>query len=500
VRVWIKRLATPAAIVAGAVVLRVIAGVGFVNYDTLYALAWGGQLSRGSLPAYAVPIAPTPHPLVEILGVVLAPLGPAGVVHVTVALAFLALAACAWVVYALGAHWFGRAAGALGALLLITRVPVLSYGVRAYVDIPYLLLLLSALLVEARRPRAGWPVLALLALAGLLRPEAWVFSGLYWLYIMGITPRWVYGSLRDRSLHTREVAGSKPRTSREAQGRQEIVWLTLLAAAAPSVWLLSDVLITGDALWSLTNTRQTAHTLDRITGIANVPEYIPRRIGEILRPPVLVGAALGGVLSLLWLGSRARLGAIVGVVAVGVFAVFAAAGLPIDTRYAFVAAAILCVFCGAGVFGWTLLARDDPRRRRWMAGGLIVLAALLVYAPGQYRSVHRQLNALATQQRIEGDLVALVRNHAIGLKCGPVGVPNHAPVPLLALYLRTSPANVISAQVNQISYGTYVDPASVEVERDYVLDPHDPHLAVTVPPGFTESATNRSWLIFRRCS
>jgi hypothetical protein len=478
----------------------VLAGVGFVNYDTLYALAWGGQLSRGNLPAYAVPIAPTPHPLLEILGVVLAPLGPAGVLGVTVALAFLALSACAWVVYALGAHWFGRAAGALGALLLITRVPVLSYGVRAYADIPYLLLVLSALLVESRRPRAGWPVLALLALAGLLRPEAWVFSGLYWLYMMGITPRWIYGSLRDRSLHTREVAGSKPRTRREAQGRQEIVWLTLLAAAAPSVWLLSDFLITGDVLWSLTNTRHTAHTLDRITGIANVPEYVPRRIGEILRPPVLIGAALGGVLSLLWLGSRARLGAIVGVVAVVAFAVFAAAGLPINTRYAFVVAAILCVFCGAGVFGWALLARGDPRRRWWMAGGLIVLVALVVHVPGQYRNAHRQLDALARQQRIEGDLVALVRDHTIGLECGPVGVPNHAPVPLLALYLKTSPANVISAQVNQISYGTYVDPASVEVEHDYVLDPHDPHLTVTVPPGFTESATSRSWLIFKRCS
>jgi hypothetical protein len=278
------------------------------------------------------------------------------------------------------------------------------------------------------------------------------------------------------------------------------VWLTLLAAAAPLVWVLSDLAITGDALWSLTNTRHTAHTLARITGIANVPEYVPRRIGEILRPPVLAGAALGGVLSLLWLGSRARLGAIVGVVAVAVFAVFAAAGLPINTRYAFVAAAILCVFCGAGVFGWTLLARGDPRRRWWMAGGLVVLAALIAYAPSQYRGVHRQLEALASQQRIEGDLLALVRNHAIGLRCGPVGVPNHAPIPLLALYLKTSPANVISAQVTQISHGTYVDPASVEVERDYVLDPHDPHLAVTVPPGFTESATDRSWLIFRRCS
>ena len=451
----------------------------------------------------------------------------------TVALAFLALSACAWVVYALGARWFGRAAGALGALLLITRVPVLSYGVRAYVDIPYLLLVLSALLVESRRARAGWPVLALLALAGLLRPEAWVFSGLYWLYLIA-WPAWrerADGRMPARARLDRENADARepngardndgardPRddeSAREQTGtgrarsagrswtpgrsRGELAGLTLLALAAPLVWVLSDLLITGDALWSLTNTRHTAEVLDRVSGIANVPEYIPRRIGEILRPPVLVGAALGGVLSLLWLRARARLAAIVGVAAVGVFALLAAAGLPINTRYAFLAAAILCVFCGAGVFGWTLLARDDPRRRWWMAGGLIVLIALIAYAPNQYRSAHRELEALARQRSIEGDLVALVRDHRIGLECGPVEVPNHAPIPLLSLYLKTSPANVISAQVAQISYGTYVDPASMEVEDDYVLDPHDPHLAVSVPPGFTESATDRSWLIFKRC-
>ena len=155
-----------------------------------------------------------------------------------------------------------------------------------------------------------------------------------------------------------------------------------------------------------------------MTGIANVPEYIPRRIGEILRPPVLAGAALGGVLSLLWLPARARLAAIAGVVAVVVFAAFATLGLPIDTRYAFLAAAILCVFCGAGVFGWTLLEREDPRRRWWMAGGLIVLVGLIAYIPTQYHSAHRQLDKLAVQQRIEGELVALVHDHAIGLRAG----------------------------------------------------------------------------------
>ena len=301
------RLAAPLWIATGALVLWLLAGVGFANYDTLYALTWGGQLARGEIPQYAIPIAPTPHPLVEILGLVLAPLGPHATEHVTVALGFLALSACGWVVYRLGSLWFGRAAGALAALLLLTRVPLLSYGVRAYIDIPYLLLVLSALLVESRRHRsgidgipdrpAGAPVLVLLALAGLLRPEAWVFSGLYWVYLVNWTPR----TARAWAARERARFGSPSRASTHASSDR----LTLLAIAAPLVWVVSDWLVTGHPFWSLTNTRHTATTLDRVTGIGNVPQYIPRRIGEILRPPVLVGAALGGVLSLWWLPRRA---------------------------------------------------------------------------------------------------------------------------------------------------------------------------------------------------
>jgi len=505
------RLGTPLAIAAGAVLLRVVSGVGFANYDTLYALAWGGQLSRGGAPAYGLPIAPTPHPLVEALGVVLSPLGPRAVENMTVALGFLALSACVWVVYRLGTEWFGRAAGALAALILVTRVPILSYGVRAYVDVPYLLFVMSALLVEScsrrieRRP-AGTPVLALLALAGLLRPEAWVFSALYWLYLMEFPLYWLTGRV---PLLARLSPSADPPTPQTGQTRRarptrrtsrQIASLTLLAAAAPLAWMLSDLAVTGDLLWSLTNTRHTAEALDRVSGIGNVPEYIPRRIGEILRPPVLAGAALGGVLSLLWLRSRALIGAAAGVVAVLVFAAFATAGLPIDERYAFLAAGILCVFCGAGAFGWMLLERGDPHRRLWMAGGALVIVALLAYAPAQYRSAHRELDQLARQQSIQNDLLALVDDHSITLRCGPVGVPNHAPIPLLALYLETSPRNIVSPEAGHIASGVYVDPASKEVEEDYVLDPHDPHLPVTVPPGFTEAHANRSWLIFQRCS
>jgi hypothetical protein len=459
------------AIVAGAILLWLIAGVGFVNYDTLYALVWGQQLTRGETPEYGLPIAPTPHPLAELLGIPLAPLGAGAETTIVVALGFLALAACGWVLYRLGEAWFGRAAGVVAALVFLTRVPVLSYGVRAYVDIPYTLLVLLALLVETKRRRAGAPVLVLLGLAGLLRPEAWLFSGIYWLVLVVSSER----------------------------SRRDLARLGLLAAAAPLLWIASDLLVTGNAMWSLTNTKHTAATLGRASGIGDVPQYIPRRIGEVLRPAVLAGAALGGVLSLLWLRDRARLGAIAGAVAVLVFALMASFGLPIDTRYAFLTGAILCLFCGAGAFGWIALAKDDRRRMPWMAAGVVVLVALLATLPGQVSSAHKQLSELARQESIQDDLLALVKSKAISLKCGPVGVPNHAPIPLLALYLKGSPGLIVSAEARQIEKGTYVDPASIEVEHDYILDLKDPHAPVSIPPGFTEAHSNRSWLIFDRC-
>lgn len=463
-------------ITLGAVLLWVIAGVGFVNYDTLYALVWGQQLSRGELPQYGLPIAPTPHPLVEALGIALSPLGASATTTIVVALAFLALSACGWVVYQLTCAWFGRAAGIVAALVLLTRVPVLSYGVRAYVDIPYMLLILCALLVETRKRRAGAPVLVLLGLAGLLRPEAWAFSAAYWVYLL--------------------IASRRSYPSRTPT---QLAWLALLAAAAPILWVLSDLLVTGDAMWSLTNTKHTATTLHRPTGIGNVPEYIPRRIGEVLRPAVLVGAALGGVLSLAWLREKTLLAAAAGATAVVVFAAMAGAGLPIDTRYAFLTGAILCVFCGAGVFGWSALPHSDRRRTPWMAAGAVVLLALILTLPGQVKSAHKELHNLATQEAIQDDLLALVHSKSIALKCGPVGVPNHAPIPLLALYLKARPSLVVSAQAKPIATGTYVDPASIEVEHAYVLDPHDPHSAVSIPPGFTASRSNRSWLLFEHC-
>ena len=129
---------------------------------------------------------------------------------------------------------------------------------------------------------------------------------------------------------------------------------------------------------------------------------------------------------------------------------------------------------GALYGGGLALPPDEPQcRTPWMVAGAVLLIALAAWVPSQYKSAHHELANLERQQHIEHDLVALVHNRAITLRCGPVGVPNHAPVPLLALYLKTSPVNVINGQVARLTHGVYVDPASKAVEERYVLDPRD---------------------------
>src|SRR3954469_12877870 len=167
------RLRAAAWIGALALVLWLAWGPGFAHDGAPYPPVWGRGLADGHGPSYDVSLAPTPHPLANLAGLALAPLSPRTGEDVLVVVAFLALGACGWLVYALGARWFGVAAGVLAALLFLTREPVLSYGTRANVGLPYLALLLAALLTLQRRRTP----FVLLAAAGLIRPEAWLFSG-----------------------------------------------------------------------------------------------------------------------------------------------------------------------------------------------------------------------------------------------------------------------------------------------------------------------------------
>jgi hypothetical protein len=447
--------------VALGLIAWALAGRGLVNYDTLYALVWGRDLAHGTLPDYDISLAPTPHPLATLVGLILSPLGATGSINATIVLAFVWLGALAWITYRLGEAWINRAAGVLAAAIMLTRRPVLDFGSRAYVDLPYLCLVLGALLIETRRRRAGAPVLALLALAGLLRPEAWLFSAAYILWL-------------------------RPRDWR----------LWALAAAAPLLWGLSDLIVTGNPLHSLTGTRDTAQELKRVTGLDEVPVTVPRRIGEILREPVLVGAAGGGLLALAFLRQRVALGAIAGVVAIAAFCVLAAAGLPILGRYLLGPSTILAVFCGAGAFGWAELPRDHPWRRRWAWFGVLTLVLLVVFIPPQVDRITSLRSALTIQDAIQDDLHALTPD----FPCTPITVPNHRPVPLLALWLDTEPQRIAVAQERLPRTGTYVRPRTAKIARDYILDPRDLNQRIPPPPpGFRPVAANDSWRVFARC-
>jgi len=466
------RVRAPLVIVAGAILLRLGIGVGFANYDTLYSLAWGQQIARGQNPSYGANLAPTPHPLLEALGVVLAPLGAKGTLAIVVAIAYLSLAALGYVVFLLGTRWFSWPVGLAAAAFVLSRYEILSYGARAYVDLPYVVLVLAALAFESRRRRAGLPVLALLALAGLLRPEAWLFAGVYWLYL------WPARTPRERAL------------------------LALAIGAAPVLWVISDAAITGHPLWSLTNTRATAKTLKRPTGILNVPYYGARRLGEVLGPDGLVAAAIGGILSLWLARERAMLGAAAGILAVVALAIVGAAGLPIQDRYVFVVAAILTVFAGAGLAGSFALPPGHPRRRLWRAASVLVAIAVLASLPWQIPRFNKTFSSsvpadqsLSAQQRIANDLISLTP--AISTRCGRVAVPYATPVPLLALELHTAPTEIVVATIRR---GTIVVPANRAVHREYVLDPHDHQVSLQpIPAGFHLRASNRSWRVYASC-
>src|SRR3954471_23426586 len=172
-----------------AAILLLLFPVGFPNYDTIYALVWGRELAHGVSPDYGSALPPTPHPLADLVGLLSTPLGD-GAITVTMGIAYAALGLVGYLVYRLGALWFDRPVGVVAAVIVLTRAPYLSNGLRAYVDLPYIALCLGALVLETRRPRCGWPVLALLALAGLLRPEAWLFSFAYLAYLtLRLKPR-----------------------------------------------------------------------------------------------------------------------------------------------------------------------------------------------------------------------------------------------------------------------------------------------------------------------
>ena len=473
---------TPLAWVAGvSALLLILFPTGFPNYDTIYALVWGRELAHGVSPDYGAALPPTPHPLADLLGVVTTPIGD-GTITVTMIVAYLSLGLVGYLVYRLGSLWFDRPIGAVAAAIVLTRAPFLSNGLRAYVDLPYIALVLGALVIESKKPRAGWPVLTLLAFAGLLRPEAWGFAIAYWL--------WLALDYRGGLCWRRE------RSPRELSG------LAALALAAPIIWALFDWITAGSPTYSFTGTKETVDTLARHTGPVDLVLWGPRALGEVMQWPGMVGALGGLVLGFAFLRRRSTLGLVAIILALGAFALLAAAGLAIIARYTMLGGAILAIFVAVGLLGWRLLDAGHPWRRRWQVFAGVVALMFVLWLPNQWDLDSTVHSDLADQGTIERDLSDLADSGAFAEPlCGPVAVPNHRAIPRLAFNLDVKPTRIVSASEEGVpARGYFLKPASPFVIHNFILDPNDPtRFELTVPHRFKRVASNDSWVLYKHC-
>ncbi|HEY7255369.1 MAG TPA: hypothetical protein VH476_01685, partial [Solirubrobacterales bacterium] len=248
-------------------------------------------------------------------------------------------------------------------------------------------------------------------------------------------------------------------------------------------------------------TRETVETLERQTGPVDLVLYGPRRLGEVLQWPGMVGAAGGIVLGLAFLRRRSELGVAAAVLALGAFAVLAVSGLAIIPRYTMLAAALLAVFAALGLLGWRLLEPGHRWRRPWQAFAGVVVLMFVIWGPNQYDLLHQVHTDLSNQGQIESDLNDLARSGAFEPLCLPISVPNHRPVPRLAFDLEVRPSRIVSSsEQRQPQRGYFLEPASPFVIHNFILDPNDTtRFTTSVPPGFREVGRNRSWVLYRRC-
>ena len=132
-------------------------------------------------PTSEVYRAPTEHPLAIAFGMVCSIFGQAGG-RLMVLGSILSFVAAVAGMYRLGRLCFGPVVGVLAGLLVLSRFYVENLAAQGYLDVSYVALLVWAIVLEVERPRRGTVVFLLLAAAGLLRPDAWALSGVYWLW------------------------------------------------------------------------------------------------------------------------------------------------------------------------------------------------------------------------------------------------------------------------------------------------------------------------------
>jgi len=458
----------PAVTIVGvAVAMLLIYGPSYVNYDAQWALVWGRDLWQGFTPEYTADFAPTPHPLATAVSLLALPLGHSGPILI-LALSLLSFGTLTYLTYALGATLFTRLVGVVAALIVVTRPALERDALIGYQDMPFATIVVGAVLLEARRPRRGVPVLALLALAGLLRPEAWALAGLYWLYLWpGLAP-----AQRARTL--------------------------ALVLAAPLIWAVSDWLVAGDPLHSLHGTAALAAEVGRRRSPEEVPYWTAQYFGYALREPMVLGVPIGLAFAWRYVRRRATLPVAVAVTMTAVFAVGPIFGLPLIRRYVETPAVLLTIFYGLAVCGWTLLQPGTRARRNWMIVGGVAVLLSVAYLPWHADRLGGVQRRLDVDGALYGDLQAVGQSPAVRTafaRCAPVSAADHRAIPFLRFWLDAAPGTVGTVEGGASPMGKVLvlqrwNRSTARIYPARAFSHVDP------PEGYRQIFRNPSWRVF----
>jgi hypothetical protein len=400
----------------------------YPNYDSYYSLLWGREVLHGHLPSFDEYRSPTEHPLAVAFGALLSLLGRGGdrvMVFCTEA-SFVVL--CAGV-YRLARTAFTPLVGLAAAGILCTRFDFPFLAARAYIDIPYLAFVVWAAALELDRPRRGGIVWVLLACAGLLRPEAWLIIGLYFLWMC-----------------SGELGPGHDARERLLRWIRYAAW----AAVGPVVWVITDFVVTGHPLFSLQHTSGLAEELGRTKGLSEVPASMQRFFLNLAKAPVLYAAVAGFLLAVWMVPRRAIMPTVLWLVGTGTFVLVGVAGLSVIDRYLLVPTLMVMVFAAVALAGWTMLREGLLIRRVWaVAAGLIVIYGVVFTATRV--NFHNFDGELRLRGQSHESLVALLDRpdvRAAATRCGPVSTPNHKLIPDTRWILGAS-ANEVLARADK---------------------------------------------------
>ncbi len=424
---------TLAAVLTHTAALWILYGPAHLGYDATWTLSWGDDLASGRLPDLGgSPAAPTPHPLANVLGALLAPLGETAAPIAFELLVVASFAALGLVCAAIGSKLFALPVGALFALLVLTEPRLVHQALISSTDVAFVALALGALLLVAEEPRRGFAPLGLLAAAGLLRPEGWGFALAYGAYLV--------------------LVAKPPRR----------LALAGLAVLAPVVWILVDLAITGNPLFSLQGTQELAVRLQRPRGLDVAVITLPERLEGVVGQPTLRLGLVGWAVALLAFFERALLPSLVVLLGLGGWLVLGVADLPLLSRYMVLPGAVLTLFAAVLVFGWASLERGRVRTA-WMVASLVPLAWFVASLPGDVSQLGEENRESAASHAAQRDLEQLVTSpagrRALGA-CEPVRVHDFRVRPFVWYWADIPPEAIGNGLVRDGDRGTYVTPGT----------------------------------------